>query len=38
MKALFKAAPRAGALELRELPRPVPREDEVVVDVAGASI
>src|SRR5690348_8899621 len=38
MKALFKAAPRPGALELREVPRPVPAPDEVVVDVAGASI
>ena len=38
MKALFKAAPAPGALELREVPRPVPAPDEVVVDVAGASI
>ena len=38
MKALFKAAPQRGALELREVERPVPRADEVVIDVAGASI
>ncbi len=38
MKALFKAAPQPGALEIRELPRPRPAADEVVVDVAGASI
>jgi L-iditol 2-dehydrogenase len=38
MKALFKAAPKPGALELREVPRPVPQPDEVVIDVAGASI
>jgi L-iditol 2-dehydrogenase len=38
MQALFKAAPEPGALELREVPRPVPAPDEVVVDVAGASI
>lgn len=38
MKALFKAAPQPGALELRETPRPTPRADEVVLDVAGASI
>ena len=38
MKALFKAAPQPGALELREIERPSPRADEVVIDVAGASI
>lgn len=38
MKALFKAAPRPGALEVREVDRPSPRPDEVVIDVAGASI
>ena len=38
MKALFKAAPQPGALELREVPRPTPAPDEVVIDVAGASI
>jgi L-iditol 2-dehydrogenase len=38
MKALFKAAPEPGALELREIDRPSPRADEVVIDVAGASI
>jgi L-iditol 2-dehydrogenase len=38
MKALFKAAPGPGALELREVDRPVPRAGEVVLDVAGASI
>jgi L-iditol 2-dehydrogenase len=38
MKALLKVAPRPGALELREVPRPTPRADEVVVQVAGASI
>jgi L-iditol 2-dehydrogenase len=38
MKALFKAAPQPGALELREIERPRPRADEVVIDVAGASI
>jgi 2-desacetyl-2-hydroxyethyl bacteriochlorophyllide A dehydrogenase len=38
MKALFKAAPQPGALELREVERPEPRPDEVVIDVAGASI
>jgi L-iditol 2-dehydrogenase len=38
VKALFKAAPQPGALELRETPRPTPAADEVVIDVAGASI
>lgn len=38
MKALFKAAPGPGALELRDIPPPEPRADEVVLDVAGASI
>ncbi|HEY1291631.1 MAG TPA: alcohol dehydrogenase catalytic domain-containing protein [Chloroflexota bacterium] len=38
MKALFKAAPQPGALEIREVARPEPRADEVVIDVAGASI
>jgi L-iditol 2-dehydrogenase len=38
VKALFKAAPRPGALEIREVDPPAPRADEVVIDVAGASI
>lgn len=38
MKALVKVAPEPGALELREVPRPTPREDEVILEVAGASI
>src|SRR5947209_15817433 len=38
MRALVKAAPQPGALELREVPRPTPRPDEVVLNVAGASI
>jgi L-iditol 2-dehydrogenase len=38
MQALVKTAPRPGALELREVPRPQPGADEVVIDVAGASI
>ena len=38
MKALVKAEPRPGALELREAPRPVARAGEVVIEVAGASI
>jgi L-iditol 2-dehydrogenase len=38
MKALFKAAPQPGALELREVARPRARAGEVVLDVAGASI
>ena len=38
MKALVKTAPRPGALELQDLPRPRPRDDEVVLEVAGASI
>jgi len=38
MKALFKTEPRPGALEIRDVEWPVPREDEVVIDVAGASI
>jgi 2-desacetyl-2-hydroxyethyl bacteriochlorophyllide A dehydrogenase len=38
MKALLKVAPQPGALELREVPRPTPRADEVVLQVAGASI
>jgi L-iditol 2-dehydrogenase len=38
VKALFKAAPRPGALEIREMPPPAPRADEVVIDVASASI
>jgi L-iditol 2-dehydrogenase len=38
VKALFKAAPQPGALELRDTPRPTPAPDEVVIDVAGASI
>jgi L-iditol 2-dehydrogenase len=38
VKALFKAAPQPGALEIREVPAPLPRADEVVIDVAGASI
>jgi len=31
-------APRPGALEIRDVPRPLPGADEIVVDVAGASI
>jgi len=38
MKALFKVAPQPGALELREVPRPTPREAEVIIQVSGASI
>jgi len=38
VKALFKAAPQPGALEVREVPAPRARADEVVIDVAGASI
>ncbi|HLZ32205.1 MAG TPA: alcohol dehydrogenase catalytic domain-containing protein [Chloroflexota bacterium] len=38
MKALLKVAPEPGALELRDVPRPTPRADEVIVEVAGASI
>ncbi|MDQ6672319.1 MAG: alcohol dehydrogenase catalytic domain-containing protein [Chloroflexota bacterium] len=38
MKALVKLEPRAGALELRDVPTPTPRADEVVLEVAGASI
>src|SRR5919202_3308864 len=38
MKALMKVAPQPGALELREVPRPTPRDGEVIVEVAGASI
>ena len=38
MRALMKVAPQPGALEIREVPRPEPRADEVVIDVAGASI
>ena len=38
MKALVKTAPRPGALELQQVEWPVPRDDEVVIDVAGASI
>ncbi|MGI9147040.1 MAG: zinc-dependent alcohol dehydrogenase [Chloroflexota bacterium] len=38
MQALLKVAPEPGALELREVPRPTPRADEVVIQVAGASI
>jgi len=34
----MKTAPQPGALELREVPRPTPREGEVIVEVAGASI
>jgi 2-desacetyl-2-hydroxyethyl bacteriochlorophyllide A dehydrogenase len=34
----MKVAPAPGALEIREAPRPTPRPDEVVVDVAAASI
>jgi L-iditol 2-dehydrogenase len=34
----MKVAPAPGALEIREVPRPEPRPDEVVVQVAGASI
>jgi L-iditol 2-dehydrogenase len=38
MKALLKVAPQPGALELQDVPRPTPRSDEVVINVAGASI
>src|SRR5437764_3489630 len=38
MRALMKVAPQPGALEIREVPRPEPRSDEVVIDIAGASI
>jgi L-iditol 2-dehydrogenase len=38
VKALVKTAPRPGALELQDLPWPRPRDDEVIVEVAGASI
>jgi L-iditol 2-dehydrogenase len=38
MRALLKVAPRPGALEVREVPRPTARPDEVVIQVAGASI
>jgi L-iditol 2-dehydrogenase len=38
MKALVKAEPRPGALELRDIPRPTPRADEMLIEVAGASI
>jgi L-iditol 2-dehydrogenase len=38
MRALVKAAPRAGALELQDVARPTPAADEVLIEVAGASI
>jgi L-iditol 2-dehydrogenase len=38
MRALLKVAPMVGALEIRDVPRPEPRADEVVVQIAGASI
>src|SRR5579859_6963309 len=38
MKALLKVAPRPGALEIQDVPRPTPRADEVIIEVAGASI
>src|SRR5262245_39760770 len=38
MRALMKVAPEPGALEIRDVPRPTPLPDEVVVQVAGASI
>lgn len=38
MKALLKVAPGPGALEVQDVPPPTPREDEVVIKVAGASI
>lgn len=38
MRALLKVAPEPGALELRAVPAPRPRPDEVVVQVASASI
>src|SRR5215470_78990 len=38
MKALVKTEPRPGALELQQVDWPVPADDEVVIDVAGASI
>ncbi len=38
MKALLKAEPKPGALEIRDVARPTPKPDEVVIQVAGASI
>src|SRR5215467_6307144 len=38
MKALVKAAPAPGALELRDVPAPRPRAGEVLLSVASASI
>jgi L-iditol 2-dehydrogenase len=38
MKALVKAAPAPGALELQDVPAPRPRAQEVLLDVASASI
>jgi len=38
VKALVKAEPRPGALELRDVEAPRARADEVVIEVAGASI
>jgi L-iditol 2-dehydrogenase len=38
MKALMKVEPAPGALEIRDAPRPTPRADEVVIQVAAASI
>jgi L-iditol 2-dehydrogenase len=38
MKALMKVEPAPGALEIRDAPRPDPRPDEVVLEVAAASI
>src|SRR5947199_10309227 len=38
MLALMKVAPKPGALEIRDVPRPTPRADQVVVQVRGASI
>ncbi len=34
----MKVEPAPGALEIRDAPRPVPRADEVVVEIAAASI
>ena len=38
MKALLKTAPRPGALEVRDVPRPTPGPGEALVQVAGATL
>ncbi len=38
MRALLKAAPEPGALELRDVPAPTPAADEVLLRVVSASI